>query len=205
MKKRLGTLLLAVMMVMMASLLTGCGEKDASREAEKVTQPEGSGQVTQPEESKKDTQPAATEKGTQPEKSESVTQPKKTEKATQPEKSETATRPEEPEITTLVGTWEIVDTEDAEQNAELEEASAFLSFSEDGLWKFWYEVKIDGEIIEDNSGTYSTAGDTLTMRNVFDIELGTQTDSTYKISGTTLTITTAYDDGTECLRLTRVD
>lgn len=205
MKKRLGALLLAVMMVMTASLLTGCGEKDASREAEKVTQPEGSGQVTQPEESKKDTQPAATEKGTQPEKSESVTQPKKTEKATQPEKSETATRPEEPEITTLVGTWEIVDTEDAEQNAELEEASAFLSFSEDGLWKFWYEVKIDGEIIEDNSGTYSTAGDTLTMRNVFDIELGTQTDSTYKISGTTLTITTAYDDGTECLRLTRVD
>lgn len=187
MKKRLGALLLAVMMVMTASLLTGCGEKDASREAEKVTQPEGSGQVTQPEESKKDTQPAATEKGTQP------------------EKSETVTRPEEPEITTLVGTWEIVDTEDAEQNAELEEASAFLSFSEDGLWKFWYEVKIDGEIIEDNSGTYSTAGDTLTMRNVFDIELGTQTDSTYKISGTTLTITTTYDDGTECLRLTRVD
>lgn len=205
MKKRLGALLLAVMMVMGLALLAGCSQKDAPQEDEKITQTEGSGQVTQPEESKKDTQPAATEKGTQPEKSESVTQPKKTEKATQPEKSETVTRPEEPEITTLVGTWEIVDTEDAEQNAELEEASAFLSFSEDGLWKFWYEVKIDGEIIEDNSGTYSTAGDTLTMRNVFDIELGTQTDSTYKISGTTLTITTAYDDGTVCLRLTRVD
>lgn len=145
MKKRLGALLLAVMMVMGIALLAGCSQKDA---------------------------PPGVEKNT------------------------------------LVGTWKLADAGDDEMNAELEGASAFLSFSEDGLWKFWYEVEIDGEIIEDGWGVYRISEDNLILLRPEEVDSYNDDEfenaAIYKISGTTLTITDTYDDGTTTMRLTRV-
>lgn len=106
---------------------------------------------------------------------------------------------------TLVGTWKVVSLSYDGQEEVPEGDPLYLTFSGDGQWASWYMVENGKATTEENSGTYSTAGNTLTMSDFFDTELGTQTDSTYKISGTNLTITAAYDDGTVCMRLTRAD
>ena len=129
-------------------------------------------------------------------------------KPSAPQDKSEVKKSEELKSSGLVGTWKLADAGDDEENAQLEEASAFLSFSEDGLWKFWYEVEIDGEIIEDGWGVYRISGDNLTLLRPEEVDSYNDDEfknaATYKISGTTLTITDTYDDGTTTMRLTRV-
>lgn len=129
-------------------------------------------------------------------------------KPSAPQDKSEVKKSEEPESSTLVGTWKLVDAGDDEMNAELEGVSAFLSFSEDGLWKFWYEVESDGEIIEDGWGVYRISEDNLILLRPEEVDSYNDDElknaATYKIYGTTLILTEKFTDGsTQTMRLTR--
>lgn len=127
--------------------------------------------------------------------------PQADEKTTQPEESK---QPEKKsDSVDLIGSWKVVGVSYDGQEEAPEGDPLYLTFSGDGQWASWYMVENGKATTEDNGGTYSTAGNTLTMYN----QVGElQTDGTYKISGTTLTITATYDDGgTQTMRLTRAD
>ncbi len=269
MKKRLGALLLAVMMVMGIALLAGCSQKDAPPGVEKntlvgtwkgvsvsydgqeevydnellfvsfsedgelrnwmedanngkllyddggtYTYTENTLTVFDADANKyeytyKTSETTLTITATNDDGSTETTQLTRVQqKPSAPQDKSEVKKSEEPESSTLVGTWKLADAGDDEMNAELEGASAFLSFSEDGLWKFWYEVEIDGEIIEDGWGVYRISEDNLILLRPEEVDSYNDDEfenaAIYKISGTTLTITDTYDDGTTTMRLTRV-
>lgn len=103
--------------------------------------------------------------------------------------------------TTLVGTWKLVSVSYDGQEVDIGNDPVFYSFSEDGQIKVWQEDADSGEVLDEESGTYSFTENTLTLIATD----GSKTEGTYELSETTLTVTDTLSDGSiETVRMTRV-